>query len=82
MGVKASYDMGLKSVQACGCLMPMLHKMSMQRHKVSSHTFPLPPPHLPFPICSFGNLQTTNKYAKPIGEIFPTPSLSLCSRGG
>jgi hypothetical protein len=29
----------------------MLHEMSIQRHKVSSH--PSPPP-LPFPICCFG----------------------------
>jgi hypothetical protein len=32
MGVKAGYGVGLK--------LPMLHKMSLQRHKVSSHPFP------------------------------------------
>ncbi len=33
--------MGLKSAQAWGCL-SMLRKMSIQRHKVSSHPFPPP----------------------------------------
>jgi hypothetical protein len=32
-GVKASYGMGLKSAQAWGCPMPMLHKMSIEIHK-------------------------------------------------
>jgi hypothetical protein len=68
----ASYDMRLKSAQEWGCPMPMLHKISIQRHKVISHLCPPPPPP-PISLFLFVVLELVdrNKCAQPIEEIFP-----------
>jgi hypothetical protein len=66
----------------------MLHEMSFQRdqvaNQVSSHLTPFL-----LLLCTcvyiknwFWKLAERYKCAQPIGEIFPTPSLSLCSGGG
>ncbi len=69
MGVKASYGvMGLKSAQPWGCPMPMLHEISIQRRKGSSH--PIPPPS-PFSYLLFSKLADRNKCAQLIGDILP-----------
>jgi hypothetical protein len=58
--------MGVKVTSGMG--LPMLHEMSIQRHTQKK--------------IRFWKLADRYKYAQPIGEIFPTPPLSLCSGGG
>jgi hypothetical protein len=65
-----------------GVAQPMLHKMSIQRHKVSSFPFPVPSLYSPFSYMMFWKLADRSKCAQPIGEIFPTPPLYLYSGGG
>ncbi len=57
----------------------MHHKMSIQRQNVSSHPFPPPSNSLSYGL--FWKLADRYKCAQPIGDIFPAPSFSLCSRG-
>jgi hypothetical protein len=66
MGVKASYGMELKSAQAWGCPKSHAHKMSIQRHNISSHHFPPP---LPLSLFLFVVLELADRYksAQPIG---------------
>ncbi len=45
-GFKARNEVGSKTTQAWGC-QPMLHKMYIIRHKVSSHPFPPPSSYSP-----------------------------------
>ncbi len=61
---------GLKVSSGIG--LPMLHEMSIRRHKVSSHSFP--PPSLYFCLHKkpVWKLADRYKYVEPIGEIFPT----------
>ncbi len=59
--------MGLNSAQ------PMLHKMSIQRHKISSPPSSPPSLYSPFSYLLFWKLADRYKCAQPIGEIFPTP---------
>ncbi len=67
MGVIVSSGMGL----------PMLHEMSIHRHKVNSHPFPPTSLYLCLHKIRFWKLADRYKCAQPIGEIFPTPILSL-----
>jgi hypothetical protein len=57
--------------------LPMLHKMFIERHKVSSDPFPPPAQYFPFSYLLFWKLADRYKCAQPIGEIISTPPLSL-----
>jgi hypothetical protein len=81
MGVKATNGMGLKSAQAW-VAQPMLHKMSIHRHKVSSHPFPLLLCTCVYVKNQFWKIADRHKCAKLLADFFPTPPLSLCSGGG
>jgi hypothetical protein len=54
----------------------MLHKMSIQKHKVSSHPFPTPSSYSPFSYWLFLKLGDGYKCAQQIEGIFRTPTLS------
>ncbi len=62
--------------------MPMLHKMPIQRHKVSSHPFPPPSRYFPFSYWLVWKSADRLKCPQPIGGIFPTSPLSLYRGGG
>ncbi len=72
MGVKASYSVGLKV--SSGVVWPMLHEMSTQRHKVSSH--PFSPPSLTCVYIKnngFWKLAGRYKCARDIPNSTPSP---------
>ncbi len=68
---------GLKLAQAWGC--PCSIKCLFK--DIRSHSFPPPPPspYSPFSYWLFWKLADRHKCAQPIGEMFPTQPLFLCS---
>jgi hypothetical protein len=60
----------------------MLHKMSVQRNKLSSRPFLPPSPYSPFFLFVVLEISIKIQMCSTKGEIFHTPPLSLCSLGG